>query len=144
MPAPRTANARWEGSIGDGKGTMAFGSGAYVGSYSAPSRFEDAEGTNPEELVAAAHAGCFSMALAAALTRAGTPPAAIETTATLHIEKVDDAWTITRIHLDTSAEVAGVDDSTFQETADGAKKNCPVSRALAGVGEVTLTATLQG
>jgi len=144
MPAPRTATARWEGSIGDGKGTMAFGSGAYEGRYSAPSRFEDEEGTNPEELIAAAHAGCFSMALSAALTRAGTPPTDIDTTATLHIEKVDEAWTITKIELATTAEVPGIDDAAFQETAAGAKANCPVSRALAGVGEVTLTATLKG
>lgn len=142
MPAPRTATARWEGSIGDGKGTMAFGSGAYEGSYSVPSRFEDSEGTNPEELIAAAHAGCFSMALSAALTRAGSPPNRIDTTASVHLEKIEDAWTITRIDLVTEAEVPGIDDAAFQETAAGAKANCPVSRALAGVGEVTLTATL--
>lgn len=144
MPAPRTANAVWEGSIGDGKGTMAFGSGAYEGSYSVPSRFEDAEGTNPEELIAAAHAGCFSMALSAALTRAGSPPNRIETTAAVHIEKVGEGWEITRIDLTTEADVPGLDDADFQQYAQGAKDNCPVSKALRGVGEVNLSATLAG
>ncbi|HLG01143.1 MAG TPA: OsmC family protein [Acidimicrobiia bacterium] len=141
MPAPRTATARWDGSIGDGKGTMAFGSGAYEGEYSATSRFEDDPGTNPEELIAAAHAGCFSMALAAALTRAGTPPTRIDTKAKVHLEKVEDAWTITKIELDTEGEVPGIDQKAFLEAAEGAKKGCPVSRALAGVAEVKLNAT---
>lgn len=143
MPV-RTANARWEGSIGDGKGTMAFGSGAYEGSYSVPSRFEDGEGTNPEELIAAAHAGCFSMALSAALTRAGTPPNRVETSAAVHIEKVGEGWEITKIELTTEAEVPGIDQADFIQVAEGAKENCPVSKALGGVGEVTLEAKLVG
>lgn len=141
MPAPRTATARWEGSIGDGKGSMAFGSGAFEGSYSVPSRFEEGDGTNPEELIAAAHAGCFSMALSSALTKAGTPPTRIDTTATVHIEKIDDAWTITKIELTTDGEVPGIDQKVFAEAAEGAKKACPVSRALAGVPEIKLNAT---
>lgn len=141
MPSPRKATARWDGSIGDGKGTMQFGSGAYEGTYSAGSRFEDRQGTNPEELIAAAHAGCFSMALAADLTRAGTPPTRIDTTATVHIEKVEDAWTITKIELVCDGEVPGIDQKVFLETAEAAKKNCPVSRALGGVAEIKVNAT---
>lgn len=140
MPV-RTANARWDGSIGDGKGTMQFGT--FEGPYSAPSRFEEAEGTNPEELLGAAHAGCFSMALSAALTRAGNPPSWIETVASVHIEKVGEGWEVTRIELRTEAEVPGIDDATFRQHAEGAKANCPVSKALGGVGEVTLEATLK-
>lgn len=140
MPV-RTSTARWDGSIGDGKGTMDVG-GAWQGTYSAPSRFEEAEGTNPEELIGAAHAGCFSMALAAGLTRAGTPPTSIETTADVHLEKVGEGWQIVKVELKTHGQVEGIDQDTFQEAAEGAKANCPVSKALAGVGEVTLTATL--
>jgi len=143
MPV-RSSNARWEGSIGSGQGTMAFGSGAYEGTYSAPSRFEDAEGTNPEELIAAAHAGCFSMALAAALTRGKTPPTRIDTTADVHIEKVGEGWEITRIDLRTEAEVPGLTDTDFQQVAAAAKENCPVSKALKSVAEVTLEAKLVG
>ncbi len=143
MPAPRTATARWDGSIGDGKGTMAFGSGAFEGSYSVPSRFEEGDGTNPEELIAAAHAGCFSMALSGGLTRAGNPPDSIETTASVHIEKQDDGWEITKIELVTEASVPGIDDAAFQEAAEGAKAGCPVSKALGGVGEISLQATLK-
>jgi len=140
MPV-RTSTARWDGSIGDGQGTMKVGS-AWEGAYSAPSRFESAEGTNPEELIGAAHAGCFSMALAAGLTRAGTPPTRIETSAAVHIEKFDDGWRITKIELTTEGEVEGIDQAAFQEAAEGAKQNCPVSKALASVEEITLSATL--
>ena len=140
MPA-RTAKAHWEGSIGDGKGRMAFGSGAFEGQYSASSRFEDGNGTNPEELIAAAHAGCFSMALSAGLTRAGTPPTRIDTSATVHIEKIGDAWEITRIDLVTEGEVPGIDAATFQQAAETAKAGCPVSKALASVKEITLDTT---
>jgi osmotically inducible protein OsmC len=142
MPV-RTSTARWEGSIGDGKGTMQVGT-AWEGPYSAPSRFESADGTNPEELLGAAHAGCFSMALAAALTRAGTPPTRIETSAAVHIEKGEDGWEVTRIDLTTEGEVPGVDQGAFQEAAEGAKAGCPVSKALASVGEITLQAKLVG
>ena len=143
MPV-RSSQARWEGSIGAGSGTMSFGSGAYEGAYSAPSRFEDAEGTNPEELIAAAHAGCFSMALAAALTRGGSPPTRIDTTASVHLEKVGEGWEITKIALSTSAEVPGLEDADFQSVALVAKENCPVSKALKSVAEVTLEAKLAG
>jgi osmotically inducible protein OsmC len=140
MPA-RTANARWEGSLQDGKGTMRLGSGAFEGSYSFPSRFEDGSDTNPEELLGAAHAGCFSMALSGQLTRNGTPPTRVETTATVHLEKQEAGFAITRIELRTEAEVPGVDDATFQELANVAKSGCPVSKALAGT-EISLVATL--
>ncbi len=139
----RSATARWDGSIGDGKGVMAFGSGAFEGSYSAPSRFEDGEGTNPEELIAAAHAGCFSMALSAGLSRAGTPPESVDTNATVHLDKVGEGWEITKVELVTEASVPGIDDAAFQEVAEGAKAGCPVSKALGSVGEITLRATLK-
>jgi lipoyl-dependent peroxiredoxin len=137
----RTASARWQGSLQDGNGTMRLGSGAYEGEYSFASRFEEGTGTNPEELLGAAHAGCFSMALSNALSKAGHVPEEVSTTATVHLEKVGDAFTITRIDLSCDARVPGADESTFQELADGAKKNCPVSRALAAT-EITLEARL--
>lgn len=139
MPV-RSANAIWEGSIGDGKGTMKMA--AWEGPYSAGSRFENGEGTNPEELLAAAHAGCFSMALSASLTRAGTPPTKLETTAHVHIEKLEEGWRVVKIELATRGEVPGLDAAAFQTAAEGAKANCPVSKALAGVNEITVTATL--
>ena len=120
---------------------MRLGSGSYEGSYSFVSRFEDGPGTNPEELIAAAHAGCFSMAMSAALTRAGTPPTSIKTSATVHLDKGDSGFGITRIDLDTEAEVPGIDADKFNEVAADAKANCPVSRALAAV-DITLNARL--
>jgi len=140
MPV-RSADAVWTGTLRDGDGTMRLGGGAYEGPYSFASRFESGEGTNPEELIGAAHAGCFSMALSADLTRAGHDPRRIETTAQVHLEKGDDGFAITRIELSTRAEVAGVDQQTFLDFAEGAKKNCPVSQALAGV-EIQLNAVL--
>jgi lipoyl-dependent peroxiredoxin len=137
----RSANAIWEGSIGQGKGRMALGSGAFEGKFSVASRFEDGEGTNPEELIAAAHAGCFSMALSAGLTRAGHPPTRIDTTAQVHINKVGDGWKITQIDLDVTAQVPGIDEAAFLEHARAAKTGCPVSQALAGT-EITLSARL--
>jgi len=119
---------------------MKLGSGAYEGSYSFGSRFEDANGTNPEELIAAAHAGCFSMALCAALGRADYEPR-VETRAKAHLEKVGEGFKITRIELHTEATVPGIDDATFQEFATGAKNGCPVSQALAGV-DIQLEAKL--
>ncbi len=141
MPV-RTAEARWEGNLREGQGRVKLGSGAYDGAYSFVSRFEQGEGTNPEELIGAAHAGCFSMALAAGLTRAGYAPTSIHTTAEVHLEKVDDAFTITLIELKTEAEVPGMAGEAFQEQAAAAKLNCPVSRALAGV-EIELEAQLK-
>jgi lipoyl-dependent peroxiredoxin len=142
MPA-RTANARWEGSLQDGKGTMRFGGGAFEGQYSFSSRFEEGPGTNPEELIAAAHAGCFSMALSGGLGRAGYTPGSVETTAKVHIEKGESGFRISRIELDTTADVPGMDDAAFQEAAEAAKAGCPVSQALAAV-DIQLTARLAG
>ena len=142
MPTPRTAEARWEGTLKDGKGTMRFGSGAFEGQYSFTSRFEEGTGTNPEELIGAAHAGCFSMSLSSAISRAGHTPESIATTAKVHLEKVNEAFTITRIALTTEATVPGLSEDDFHTYAEGAKANCPVSRALTGV-EITLDATLR-
>jgi lipoyl-dependent peroxiredoxin len=142
MPA-RTGSARWEGGLQGGKGTVRLGSGAFEGPYSFSSRFEDGSGTNPEELIGAAHAGCFSMALSAGLERAGTPATSVETTANVHLEREDAGFRISRIDLDTTAVVPGIDDATFQEQAATAKAGCPVSKALAGT-EITLAARLAG
>jgi lipoyl-dependent peroxiredoxin len=138
----RTSTAVWEGDIMQGNGTMKLGGGAWEGPYSFKSRFEDGKGTNPEELIAAAHAGCFSMALSGALTKAGHPPTRIETTAKVSLEKVSDGFQIPRIALDTKANVPGIDDAKFQEVAEQAKKNCPVSKVLSGA-EITLKAKLE-
>ena len=138
----RTANARWDGSLTEGKGTMRMASGSYEGPYSFQSRFEEGDGTNPEELIAAAHAGCFSMALSGELGRAGHEVESVETEATVHIDKVDEGFAIKRIELRTRASVPGIDDSTFQEIAEAAKKGCPVSQALAAVESIELDAQL--
>ena len=140
MPV-RKASAVWNGTLKDGSGTMSLGSGAYEGSYSFGSRFEEATGTNPEELIAAAHAGCFSMALSAGLGRSGFDAKRVSTSATAHLEKVGEGFQITRIELNTEAEIPGIDEATFQEHAEEAKTNCPVSQALAGV-EISLQAKL--
>jgi osmotically inducible protein OsmC len=121
---------------------MRLPSGAYEGPYTFGSRFEEATGSNPEELIAAAHAGCFSMFLSAVLGRAGITATRIATTAKVHIDRGDSGFSITKIELSTEGEVPGIDQATFQEHADNAKANCPVSRALAAVPEVTLTAKL--
>jgi len=139
--AVRTAEAVWEGNLMEGKGTMKLGSGAYEGPYSFASRFEDGPGTNPEELIGAAHAGCFSMALSAGLARAGYTAKRIHTTARVHLNKVDEGFRITNIELNTEAEIPGIDEKTFLEHAEAAKAGCPVSQALAGV-EITLQAKL--
>jgi lipoyl-dependent peroxiredoxin len=138
----RTAEARWDGSLQEGNGTMRMASGAYEGPYSFQSRFQEGDGTNPEELIAAAHAGCFSMALSAELGRAGHAAESVETTATVHLDKVDDGFGITRIELETHARVPGVDEEEFQRVAEGAKKGCPVSQALAAVDSIELRASL--
>ncbi|MEJ2725282.1 MAG: OsmC family protein [Deltaproteobacteria bacterium] len=138
----RHAEARWEGKIQEGKGTMKLGSGAFEGNYSFKSRFEDGPGTNPEELIGAAHAGCFSMALSVLLGKAGYEPTHIETKAAVHIEKVGEGFKITQIDLETQAAVPGMDESEFKQKADEAKKGCPVSQALAGV-DITLKAALK-
>jgi osmotically inducible protein OsmC len=138
----RTADARWEGDLKGGKGSMRLGSGAFEGEYSFGTRFEGAPGTNPEELLGAAHAGCFSMALSLGLTQAGTPPKSIETRATVHLDKVGEAMSITGIDLVTKGDVPGVSAADFQRYAEDARKNCIVSRALSV--PMTLQATLAG
>ena len=141
MPV-RNAEAEWKGNLIEGQGHMKMGT-AYDGPYTFRSRMEDGAGTNPEELIAAAHAGCFSMALSAGLGKAGFNPKRIHTKASVHFEKVGDGFSITHIDLTTEAEVPGIDNAKFQEMADGAKKGCPVSKALAGT-TINLKATLVG
>lgn len=140
MPV-RQSEAEWKGNLREGKGTMKFGSGAFEGSYSFLSRFEEGPGTNPEELIGAAHAGCFSMAFAGNLAKAGYEPKSIRTTARVTVEKVGGGFSITKSDLTTEAEVPGIDNDNFQQQAEAAKAGCPVSRALAGV-EITLDAKL--
>jgi osmotically inducible protein OsmC len=131
--AIRTAKAEWNGNLTEGKGTMALGGGAWQGPYSFQSRFEEGPGTNPEELIAAAHAGCFSMALSAQLTRGGFSPKRIATTAKVQLLKQEGGFAITEIQLETEADVPGIDNAKFQGLAEDAKKGCPVSKALAAV-----------
>lgn len=141
--ATRTGSAVWEGTLKNGNGTMKLGSGAYQGAYSFSSRFENGSGTNPEELIGAAEAGCFSMALSVGLEKAGFPPKRISTTATVKLEKVADAFRITTIELETEADVPGIDEAKFQEAAEQTKRNCPVSVALSGT-QINLKARLTG
>lgn len=141
MPT-RNANAQWRGDLQNGQGTMKLGSGAYEGRYSFKSRFEEGSGTNPEELIAAAHAGCFSMALSHGLAQAGYTPTRVQTTAKVHLEKQGDGFAIPRIDLVTEAEVPGIDEETFRRQANDAKENCPVSKLLKGGAEITLDARL--
>ncbi len=137
----RSANAEWKGGLKDGSGRVALGSGAFEGQYSFTTRFEDGKGTNPEELIGAAHAACFSMALSAALGGAGYAPQRVATTAKVQMEKQEGGFRITRIALTTEATVPGIDEAAFQEQARGAKEGCPVSQALKAV-EITLEAKL--
>jgi osmotically inducible protein OsmC len=139
--AVRTSQAQWKGPLKEGEGTMRLGSGAYEGAYSFPSRFESGRGTNPEELIAAAHAGCFSMAFSLFLGNAGYTPKRIDTTANVHLEPSGGGFEISRIELNTEAEVPGIDEAEFQKQAQAAKDNCPVSKALAGP-KITLNARL--
>lgn len=139
--ATRTANAEWRGKLAEGSGEIALGSGAFSGPYSFRSRFETGDGTNPEELIAAAHAGCFSMAFAHGLASAGFEPRSVRTQAKVHLEKTGNAFSITRIDLETEADVPDIDEAAFQQQADTAKRDCPVSKALAGP-EITLSARL--
>jgi len=129
--AIRYAEATWEGNLKAGKGSMRFGSGAFEGAYSFTSRFEDGPGTNPEELIGAAHAGCFSMALSADLEKAGYSAKRIDTKATVHLGKIDNKTRITNIDLHTQAEVPGISNEEFKRIAEGTKTGCPVSAALA-------------
>jgi osmotically inducible protein OsmC len=142
MPV-RQSSAQWTGDLPGGSGTMSVGSGAWEGAYSFGSRFEEGEGTNPEELIAAAHAGCFSMALSGNIGKAGFDPQNVSTTANVRLERGDAGFSIVAIELVTQARVGGgIDDATFQELAEQTKKTCPVSRALAAISEVTVTASL--
>ncbi len=139
--ALRRANAVWSGGLTDGDGTVRLGSGAFEGRYSFSSRFEEGTGTNPEELIGAAHAGCFSMALAAGLGKAGFAPKRVATEARVHLVKGEAGFSITKVELHCEAEVPGIDEATFQEHAAGAKAGCPVSKALAAI-EIVLHAKL--
>jgi lipoyl-dependent peroxiredoxin len=138
--ATRKSTAEWSGTLKQGQGRMRVGNGAYEGPYTYASRFESGQGTNPEELIGAAHAGCFSMFLAALLDKAGHPARNIKTTATVHL---GEGPTISLIELETVGEVPGIDQAEFSRTADAAKKDCPVSKALAGP-EIRLQARLAG
>ncbi len=138
----RTSDAIWNGNLREGRGHMRFGGGAYDGEYTFASRFSDGGGTNPEELIAAAHAGCYAMALSADLTEAGFKPEIIRASAAVHLDMVDGAPTIALIELTVGAKVPGIDDAKFQEIAAGTKLGCPVSRALGAVA-ITLDATLE-
>ena len=140
MPV-RSAQAVWEGDLKQGGGTMRLGSGAYEGKYSFLSRFESGTGTNPEELIAGAHASCFSMALSVQLGEAKLTPESISTNVTLSFEKLDTGWTITESHLDVVGKVPGADAATFQKCAEGAEKGCPVSKVLNA--KITMTAKLE-
>jgi lipoyl-dependent peroxiredoxin len=141
--AIRTADAVWQGDLKGGKGNIKFGGGAFDGQYSFSSRFEEGTGTNPEELIAAAHASCFSMALSNGLSQAGHPPTEVKTTAKVHLEKGAQGFGIPKIDLVTVASVPGIDEATFQEQAETAKKNCPISKLLSAA-EITLDAKLVG
>ncbi|HEY6757999.1 MAG TPA: OsmC family protein [Baekduia sp.] len=139
---PAKGHAQWKGDLKGGSGTFTAGDGSIAGDYSYKSRFEDGPGANPEQLIAAAHASCFSMALSNILAEDGTPPDAVDTDAVVTLRLVDGAPTITSVKLTTVGRVPGIDAATFQRHAEQAKAGCPVSRALAGVPEITLEASL--
>lgn len=140
--ATRDGSAQWQGDLKGGAGTLKVGDGVFEGSYSFASRFEEGEGTNPEELIAAAHAACYSMALSGLLAGDGHVPDSVTTTAKVHLRNVDGAPTLAQIDLQTEGAVPGIDAAQFQSYAEQAKAGCPVSRALAGVPEIVLTARL--
>ncbi len=137
----RNAQAQWTGKLQNGNGTITLGSGAFQGQYSFSSRFEQGRGTNPEELIAAAHAACFSMALAHELEQAGFTPSKIATSAKVSIEKSDSGFKIPGVNLETEADVPDIDQQTFHKHAESAKKNCPVSKALSAL-QINLSAKL--
>jgi osmotically inducible protein OsmC len=137
----RKASAVWKGNLKDGKGTISTDSGVLSNTqYSFATRFENGKGTNPEELIAAAHAGCFTMALSAQLGNAGITPESLETTAALSLDKLDSGWTVTKIHLDVTARIPGASQAAFDKAAEEAKAGCPISRLLKA--EITMTAKL--
>ncbi|HEX5736019.1 MAG TPA: OsmC family protein [Blastocatellia bacterium] len=138
----RKASARWQGGLKDGKGTISTASGVLSDTqYSFSTRFEEGIGTNPEELIAAAHAGCFTMALSGQLGNAGLTADSIETTATVSMEKLDAGWTVNKVHLDVTAKIPGADEQAFQTAANNAKAGCPISRLLNA--EITMDAKLE-
>ena len=137
-----TASATWEGGLRQGRGRFSAGSKSFEGAYSFTTRFEGANGTNPEELIAAAHAACYSMALSAGLEAGGTPPTRVSTTARCSVEKVGDGFKITKMRLETVAEVPGLDQSAFTRAAEAAREGCPVSGALKGNVQIELDARL--
>jgi len=138
----RKASAVWNGSLKEGKGKISTDSGALSNTqYSFTTRFENGVGTNPEELIAAAHAGCFTMALAAQLGNAGITPDSLETSAAVTLDKLDAGWTITKVHLDVTGKIPGNDKAKFETAANNAKAGCPISRLLKA--EITMTATLK-
>jgi len=141
--ATRTGSAVWEGTLKSGSGKMKLGSGGEDFPYSFNSRFENGSGTNPEELIGAAEAGCFSMALSLGLEKAGFPPKKISTSAKVKLEQTGGAFRITAIELESEAEVPNIDEAQFQETAEQTKRNCPVSVALSGT-QINLKARLTG
>ena len=141
--AVRTANAEWKGSLQGGEGTMNMQSGAFEGRYSFSSRFEEGTGTNPEELIAAAHAGCFSMQLSGVLGAQGAEPDFVETEARVQILKDGEGFSIKKIELITRARIPGIEEDAFQQAVQTAKDICPVSRALASVDTITVDATLE-
>ncbi|HYQ77792.1 MAG TPA: OsmC family protein [Solirubrobacterales bacterium] len=140
--ATRNGSAEWRGNLKGGSGTVKVGDGVFEGNYSFSSRFEEGEGTNPEELIGAAHAGCFAMALSLVLTEADHPPESIQAEARVHLRIVDSLPTIAKIDLDVTGAVPDLDEDTFRSYAEKAKDGCVVSRALAGVPEITLDARL--
>jgi lipoyl-dependent peroxiredoxin len=141
--ATRNASATWKGNLREGEGTMALGSGVWEGPFSFKTRFEDGQGTNPEELIGAAEAACFSMQLSSTLSEAGHVPDWVETQAKVHIRNIDGAPTISQIDLATHAKIPGLDDETFQKTAQETKDVCIISRALGAVGTINVEATLE-
>jgi osmotically inducible protein OsmC len=140
--ATRDGSATWEGDLENGSGRLVVGEGAWEGDYSAQSRFEEGSGTNPEELLAAAHAACFSMALSNDLAQHGHQPRSVRTRARVQLRNVDGAPTIASIELETEGDVEGIDADHFAEHAEDAKRNCPVSRALAAVAEISVSPSL--
>ena len=142
--ATRNASATWKGNLTEGDGTMALGSGAWEGPFTFKSRFEEGQGTNPEELIGAALAGCFTMQVSHALAEAGHPVESVQTEASVQIRNIDGLPTISEINLVTRGRVPGVDEAGFQEAAKVAKEGCIISRSLAGVGNITVDATLEG
>jgi len=139
----RKSSAEWQGNLNQGRGKMVVGNGSFEGAYSFGSRFENSDGTNPEELIAAAHAGCFSMALSHELDQEGYEPHRVSTEAVLELDKTDSGFTISTITLNCRAKISGINRDAFADIARLAKDNCPVSRALAGV-TIKMNAELEG